>query len=145
MDALSEVFRTIHLEQTTCYQVELFAPWGLQMVRFDGAVFWVVLQGSCWLEVDSIETALPLIGGDLVVLSQGQSYALRDSLPEPLHEGLKSSTINFDALLQTHSEDTGVVRIGEAGLPTTLMYGRLQFEPLSSNPILSSLPPLIVV
>ena len=144
MDALSEVFKTIHLEQTTCHRVELAAPWSLQMSQFEGAEFWVVLQGSCWLEVDGIETALPLVGGDLIVLPQGQRYTLRDSLPKQLPDR-DSAAIDFDALLQTRLDETSTVQIGTEGLPTTLMQGRLQFEPLSENPILAALPPLIVV
>lgn len=145
MDALSEVFRTIHLEQTNCCQIEVAAPWGLQVEKFDGAVFWVVLRGSCWLEVDGIETALPLVGGDLIVLPQGQRYTLRDSPTKTLPRPLESPVLDFDTVLQTHADEAGVVRIGSGGLPTTLMYGYLQFEPLSENPILSALPPLIVI
>lgn len=153
VDALSEVFRTVHLEQTTCRQVELSAPWGLQGSEGTEAVLWVVLQGSCWLKVEGINTPLPLVGGDLILLPHGQPYTLHDQLPQPHRDPERISdaarpvaATDFDALLHAHPNQTGsIVHLGQGGLSTTLLYGCLRFEPLSQNPILSALPPLIVV
>lgn len=140
MDALSEVFRAIHLKSTTCYRLELFAPWAVQMKPFDGAIFLVIVRGSSWIEIEGIDTPMPLVGGDLVVLPKGQQHTLRDSLTP------NCSVIEFDELLRTDSEDAlTVLQAGGAGLPTTVMYGRFSFEPLPENPLLSALPPLLVV
>ncbi|MCU0533561.1 MAG: AraC family transcriptional regulator [Hydrococcus sp. RU_2_2] len=138
MDALSEVFKTVCLERTTCYRMELSAPWGVRMEAFDGAIFLVMVRGSGWLEVDGIETQLPLVGGDLVFLQKGQAHTLREC-PE-------SHVIDFDRLLDAQTDEVQkALHIGGAGLSTTVMYGRLQFEQLSENPLLSALPPLIVI
>ncbi|UBF24011.1 AraC family transcriptional regulator [Kovacikia minuta CCNUW1] len=140
MDALSEVFRSIHLESTRCYRLELAAPWAITMNAFEGAVFLVVVRGSSWLQIEGIDTPMPLVGGDLVILPKGQPHTLRDSLSE------SHSTIEFEQLLQADSDEAPtVLKAGGTGLPTTVMYGRFSFEPLPENPLLSALPPLLVV
>ncbi len=146
MDALSEVFRTIQLESTACYRVELSAPWAVQMAPFEGAVFLVVVRGSSWLEVEGIETQMPLVGGDLVVLPKGQRHALRDSPSEMTQARLDNPMTEFDHLLQTHADAPApVLQVGGSGLSTTVMYGRFRFIPLPENPLLSALPPLLIV
>jgi AraC family transcriptional regulator, alkane utilization regulator len=88
---------------------------------------------------------MPLVGGDLVVLPKGQRHALRDSPLEPFHEH-SNSMIEFDQLFQTQAEDSfNVLHLGGAGLSITVMYGRYSFTPLLENPLLSALPPLLIV
>ena len=136
MDALSEVLKTLQLENTICWRVELSTPWGLQIADYDGAVFCVVTRGSCWLEAESLEMPLPLVGGDLVVLPCGQKHVLRD---EP-----NSSSIDLEDFSLTNQNE--VLRFGGGGLSTNLVYGRLRFEQLAvHHPLLSALPPLILV
>ena len=138
MDALSEAFKTIRLQSTACYHIEFSAPWGMQMPAFKGAVFLVVLTGSGWLEIEGIETQLPLVEGDLVFLQKGQAHAWREH-PE-------SHTINWNCF---HNEQINQTKntwhCGGSGISTKVMYGRLQFEQDSENPLISALPPLLVI
>ena len=145
MDALSEVLKTVHVESTACYRVELSAPWGVQMNQFDGTVFLAIIRGSGWLEVEGIETLMPLVGGDLVLLPKSQPHELRDSPPEASDQ-LDYSTTKFDDLLASHSDNnSGVLRAGGTGLSTTVMYGKFSYTPLPENPLLSALPPLLII
>ena len=145
MDALSEVLKTVHVESTACYRVELSAPWGVQMNQFDGTVFLAIIRGSGWLEVEGIETLMPLVGGDLVLLPKSQPHELRDSPPEASDQ-LDYSTTKFDDLLASHSDNnSGVLRVGGTGLSTTVMYGKFSYTPLPENPLLSALPPLLII
>jgi AraC family transcriptional regulator, alkane utilization regulator len=146
MDALTEVFKSIHFESTACYRVELSAPWEMQMAALNGAIFLVVVRGSVWLEVEGIETQIPLVGGDVVLLSKGQSHTLRDSHSKTLLDRLNNPVLEFDRLLEKHTVDSpNILHIGGGGLPTTVIYGRFCFTPLSENPLFSALPPLPIV
>jgi AraC family transcriptional regulator, alkane utilization regulator len=147
MDALSEVFKTIQIENTVCYRVELSAPWGIQMNEFNGTVFLVVIRGSGWLEVEGIETPMPLVGGDLVLLPKGQPHVLRDSPGEALEKHSNDPIIDFEQLLSSHTDNnnSNVLRTGGTGLSTTLMYGRVSYTPLPENPLLSALPQLLII
>lgn len=138
MDALSEVFKTVRIKSTACYRMEFSAPWGMRMPTFDGAIFLVVLMGSGWLEIEGIEAQLPLVEGDLVFLQEGQAHTWREH-PE-------SHTIDFDRFRSEQIDEMqNVWQLGGTGLSTSIMYGRLQFEQLSKNPLISALPPLIVI
>lgn len=146
MDALSEVFRTVSIERTTCYRIELTAPWGLQMAAFKGAVFLVILRGSGWLEVEGIEAQMPLAGGDLVLLPNGQPHALRDAPPERAEDPAAYPMIDFDRFLETQVEDrSNVFHFAGVGLATTVMYGRFCFASLPENPLLCASPPLLMI
>ncbi len=137
MDALSEVLKTVHLESAVCRRIELSAPWGWQMESYDGAVFFVITRGSCWLEADGLEIPLPLAGGDLVVLPRGQRHALRDDPKSPDVEGQDGLVAADEALQAFH--------LGGSGRSTTLVYGRFHLEEPTVNPLLTALPPLILV
>jgi AraC-like DNA-binding protein len=148
MDALTEVFKSIHLESTDCYRLELSASWEMSMAAFNGAIFLAVGRGSVWLEVEGMDTQIPLVGGDLVVLTEGQYHVLRDSHSKMLGERSHNSVIEieFDRLLQDRAVDRpNVLRIGGGGLSTTVIYGRFYFTPLSENPLLSALPSLLII
>ncbi|MEO0986928.1 MAG: AraC family transcriptional regulator [Cyanobacteria bacterium J06639_14] len=146
MDALSEVFRTVSIESTTCYRIELTAPWGLQMSAFKGAVFLVILRGSGWLEVEGMEAHMPLVGGDLVLLLNGQPHALRHAPPERAEESAAQPMIDFERFLETQAEDTSnVFCFDGVGLATTVMYGRFRFTNLPENPLLCASPPLLMI
>ena len=138
MDALSEVFKTVHIKSTACYRMDFSAPWGMRMPAFDGAIFLVVLMGSGWLEIEGIEAQLPLVEGDLVFLQEGQAHTWREH-PE-------SNAIDFDHFRSEQIDEMqNTWQLGGTGLSTSIMYGRLQFEQLSKNPLISALPPLIVI
>jgi AraC family transcriptional regulator, alkane utilization regulator len=145
MDALSEVLKTVQIESTACYRLELSAPWAVQMNEFKDTVFLAVVRGSIWLEVEGIDTQMPLISGDLVVLPKGQRHRLRDSLSETLNEYPNLPIIDFDDLLAKTKDNFNILRIGGFGLSTTMIYGRFSFSPLPENPLLFALPPLLVV
>ena len=138
MDALSEVLETVHLESVVCRRVELSAPWGLQFGSYDGAVFFVVSRGSCWLEAESVDSSLPLATGDFVVLPRGQKHILRDD-PNSFSAAGEDWLLTSDDLTQQISP------FKRSGLSTTLIYGRLHLDGLTANPILAVLPPMIVV
>ncbi|MGL5834457.1 MAG: cupin domain-containing protein, partial [Waterburya sp.] len=144
MDALSEVLKTVQIESTACYRLELSAPWAVQINEFNDTVFLAVVRGSIWLEVEGINTQMPLISGDLVVLPKGQRHRLRDSLAD-LDEYPNLPIIDFDDLLAKTKDNFDILRIGGVGLSTTIIYGRFSFSPLPENPLVSALPPLLVI
>ena len=138
MDALSEVFKTIHLKSTACYHIECSAPWGMRMPTFPGVAFLVVLTGSGWLEIEGIETQLPLVEGDVVFLQKGQAHTWRE---HPESQTINWNDFHNEQINKTHN----TWHCGGSGVSTKVMYGRLQFEQSSENPLVSALPPLLVI
>src|SRR5947209_474758 len=80
MDVVSDVLRTVRL-QNQCYgRLELTAPWGVEVEVRDppSAHFYIVSRGSGWLEVDGSSTAVPMASGDFVLLPKGGKHILRN-------------------------------------------------------------------
>ena len=61
---------------------ELSAPWGISFpAQTDRAVFYVLSQGRCYLEVEG--GPVTLVGGDLAMIPHGAAHSLRDRPETP--------------------------------------------------------------
>jgi AraC family transcriptional regulator, alkane utilization regulator len=57
MDVLSDVLTTVRLHSAIHFCPELSAPWGIEVLaQRDRAIFYVLSRGSCYLEVDGLES-----------------------------------------------------------------------------------------
>jgi AraC-like DNA-binding protein len=141
MDALTDILRAIHLQGSVHFRTELAAPWGMAIPASEAAQFHVLRRGRCWLTMNATAPAGPLRldAGDVVLLPRGHAHALADD-PATRHEPLQE-------LLQRHhpEEHPGPLRLGGDGEPATLICGYFTFAPGAVHPLLSVLPPLIVV
>ncbi len=137
-DVLTDVLETVRVGAACYGRVEAAAPWGFGVeADEEDAKFHVVLSGECWLEVERQEP-VHLRGGDLVALPHGHAHALRDvpSSPiRPLRELFTGSSGKCQAS----------INVGGEGASATLVTGSFHFEDRRNNPLLSVLPPLIVL
>jgi AraC-like DNA-binding protein len=140
MDVLTDVLRTVRL-QNQCYgRLELTAPWGVEV---DGSEppsshFYAVLRGSGWLQVDGSSQAVPLAGGDLVLLPRGARHLLRDDLT--------TRAVAMARILAGRVKAPGgVIRYGGGGAPASIVGGHFTFEGGGSGALLEGLPPMIHV
>lgn len=138
MDALTEVLQTTHLHSHFLGRAELSAPWGIQVSQQKHATFHIVIQGSCWLDVDSLHESIPIAAGDLVVIGQGHGHSIRSDR--------QTSAIMLEELLAKRSPDSdSLLSFGGGGIKTTLACGDLYFEDWDNNPLIAALSPLILV
>jgi AraC-like DNA-binding protein len=151
VDAITDIFNTMHVTAVVNGKVEATAPWGLahraedqakhaghsktRVSPFHLAHFAMVSRGNCWLSVQDISDPIPLTGGDCFLVAPGVSYALRDH-PRTL-------TKSFCAVAPT--DGSNVFQHGGGGVPTTIITGLLSFEALSLKPITQLLPKLILI
>lgn len=138
MDALTEILKSVKLHSTVHCRSEFSAPWGVQIEAMADASFHVVLRGHCWLEVEGEDEQIPLVGGDLVVLPTGVAHALRDCPNSPV--------VTLRELL-SHRPCQGQLTLsyGGGGTGTTVLCGKASFENRELNPLLSALPPLLLI
>jgi AraC-like DNA-binding protein len=151
VDAITDIFRTMHVAAIVHSRLEATAPWGLMRNADDPGVksppagktisplqlahFGMVSRGNCWLAVDGIRDPIPLTGGDCFLLAPGISYSLRDN-----------TRTRAKSFCEVAPKDrTNVVHYGGGGAPTTLISGFLSFERLSLRPITQLLPSLILI
>src|SRR6266849_6076058 len=140
MDVLTDVLRTVRL-QNKCYgRFELTAPWGIEVEVSDprSSHFYVVSCGSGWLEVDGSSQAVPMAGGDLILLPKGGRHVLRDD------PGTRAVPIT-QILAGHHGASGHVCHYGGVGAPASIVAGHFTFEDGVGDPLLESLPPLIHV
>jgi AraC-like DNA-binding protein len=138
MDALTEVLKAIQLYSTVHCRSEFSAPWGLQIDKSENAAFHVILQGKCWLELSNLDTPIPLTSGDLVVFPTTIEHTLRDALDSPV-------TKLTDLLENCPYVEPLTLSYGGGGTPTVVLCGDAWFEEKETNPLLTALPPIILI
>jgi AraC-like DNA-binding protein len=140
MDVLTDVLRTVRV-QNKCYgRFELTAPWGIEVEVSDprSAHYYVVSQGGGWLEVEGGSQAVAMAGGDLALLPKGGRHVFRD--------GPGTRSIPIEQVLAGHHDASGrIVRHGGVGALASIVAGRFTFEDGVGDALLESLPPLIHV
>lgn len=142
MDLLTDVLNTFHLRTAFMHRGQMKAPWGIRFTAsptWSGAAFHVVTEGRCVLEtLDSTEPPLYLEAGDFVLLPHGQGHNMRDSEGTPVY--------SLEFLLANGAEDeTGTLRCGGDGVQTTLICGEFHLENSATIPLLSALPPILLI
>jgi len=137
MDVLSDVLRMVRVTSQIRCRGEFTAPWGMEVAaRPETIPFYVMAQGSGYLEMDGLPAPVALVSGDVVMLSQGSAHRLRDS-PQ-------SAVTPLDAMME-HGGCNGTHRVmrGEGhGAPTTLIAGTFTIVN-RVHPILSGISPLV--
>jgi AraC-like DNA-binding protein len=112
--------------------------WGFKVENRDHARFHYVMSGQCWLEAQGEGDPVRLDAGDLVILTAGQAHTLRDDL--------SSSVEPLADLLQRLPLDGKKNFVWEnGGECTTMVCGGFRLEERTANPLLESLPPLLVI
>ena len=152
LDPISDVFRTLHVTAFGQQRLEATAPWGLRgggaqaeekasnagktNSPRDLAHFAMLSRGNCWLNVEGIAEAIPLTGGDCILLDRDTSIVMRDSP----HTSPKWSFGEIAAKAKSN-----VAHCGGGGAPTTIVCGSLSFDRASLKPITQLLPNFILI
>ena len=130
-----QMLRGIRLRSSIYFCPQFRQPWGISVAR-NCAVFHIVTQGSCWLQVKGLPTPAHLATGDFVVVTRGTEHTMRDSQSTP--------AVNFFELVKNHSGNkNSPFLLGGRGLVTSLVCGGMVFENVAIDPLLAILPPLL--
>ncbi|WP_030377242.1 MULTISPECIES: AraC family transcriptional regulator [unclassified Streptomyces] len=78
MDVVSDAISAVHLGHPWSHRLRTSGNWCVRLDRYDGAGFYVVLKGHCWLLTDGGDP-LSLGVGDAVLLPHGTGHVLADS------------------------------------------------------------------
>ncbi len=137
-DVLTDVLETVRVGAACYGRVEAAAPWGIGVdADEEGAKFHVLLCGECWLDVEGQEP-IHLSGGDLVAIPHGHAHSLRDVPGSPIRP-------LADLITAPSGKCQSSIVLGGDGVSATLVTGSFRFEDRRNNPLLSVLPPVIVL
>jgi AraC-like DNA-binding protein len=143
MDVLSDVLRTIRLEGALFFNAELRAPWCFQVPRGSDiaqvlkpdapqmAIFHLVLEGSCWAQVD---------GGQPVRVAQGELVTIPHGQAHVLGSGLQHAAVEISGVLRPRVPELARVRYGGDGERALLVCGWFAYENTAPNPLIQALP-----
>ena len=132
----ADLLRSIRLRRSFYFLPELHAPWGFRIAG-KGTVFHIVVEGTCWLEVERV-APIPLSAGDFVVVPRDSAHLMRDARTTAVEDF-------FDLVKRRAPDERGAFRAGGDGPVTKLVCGGMQFENGPTDSLLAVLPPLIHV
>lgn len=131
MDVLSDLLQSIRLNGAVYFQHAFTAPWGMHMPSSSVAHFHIVVEGACWLQTE--DERVRLTAGDVVLLLQGDTHRIADSL--------ETACVSGDRVLQAYQNDEQLFQ-GDA-VDTVLICGHFEFERSMDHPLVRSLPPVL--
>ena len=134
-EALDGLLKYLPVDATVFCRAELSAPWGVFSEQTPFAVFHALVRGGGLLWLGD-EAPLPLAEGDLLLLPRGTRHEMASDAGAD-KVALQSLPPIDDGQL------VGCVKHGGEGAPTSLLCGKLCFEPHAANTIVDLLPPLI--
>lgn len=146
---IEEALRLVHLSSAVFLRGEFEAPWSfvslgpqeyaaaLSPSAASLVLFHIVLEGSCWVRLETGEQVTVGVG-EAVVLPYGDRHLMGspgDSAPVPVAQLLPP--LPWTTM--------PVMRLGGGGSPTRILCGYLHCEDLLFHPLLRALPGLIHV
>lgn len=134
MDLLSDVLSLFDTRSSHFAGLRAGGDWAIAFPPPDGIKFNAVREGSCWLGVEGVETAVQLHTGDCFLLAPGRAFTLASTPGWPAADALQ---------VYRHAEH-GVASHGAGEKDFFLVGGRFAFGDEASI-LLDCLPPLIHV
>jgi AraC family transcriptional activator of mtrCDE len=136
---LSEILQHVRLTEMECALIEMTAGRGGIFVAMQ-PTFHFVMEGTCHLSADDGSFDVELAAGDFVVVPHGRRHNVSD------RPGVKTVPArDAERVPMALERDVPVVlRFGGGGTPAfRILSGVFRFPPLTANPIVSALPPLL--
>ncbi|VCU71140.1 Xylose operon regulatory protein [Pigmentiphaga humi] len=139
MDVLSEVLSGCRAESATTGRFTLHAPWSLESVGIDGAVFRIARGAPYWIHLEGAQP-LQVSAGDLLLLPRGGRHVISSAPGLPATPFTK---VLADYGMKERGEKPLVFSVGGAGTPTELFTTIVNYGPAGRNAVLRFLPRVI--
>jgi len=136
-DTVADLLAGLRVHSSVYCLSDLSAPWGFAVDDASTAKFHLVLEGSCWLRAGDLDP-VRLGTGELVILPRGERHSVSD--------GPGSPVIGLDRVIAGHPLDANArLRYGGDGSRTRLLCGGFTLSEPMPGPLLTLLPPILVV
>ena len=90
MDPLSDIVGLLHPHDCVAAGLDAGGDWRVRFDRHAGLKCNAVLEGSCWLRVEGMDTPLRLEAGDCAILPHGRPFVLS---ARPMEDGVDAAAI----------------------------------------------------
>ncbi|MFF4520176.1 AraC family transcriptional regulator [Streptomyces bluensis] len=135
MDVVSDAISVVHLGHPWSHRVRTRGSWCARLDPYDGAGFYVVLKGRCWLLPDS-GAPVRLGVGDAVLLPHGAGHVIADS---PVDAAVaQEKAVPFEQWL----EETGPRALPDRD-DTEMLCGKYWLDCSRIHPLVAELPEVV--
>ncbi|MFD6161961.1 cupin domain-containing protein [Nocardia sp. NPDC060256] len=134
MDVVSDAISVARLGHPCSRRMRLHGSWSVRLDPYDGAGFYIVLKGSCWLLIDG-NTPVSLRVGDAVLLPHGAGHVIADS---PIDAALAKQAITFEQWLEQTQSGARPDRV-----ETEMLCGTYWLDCNRMHPLMAELPALV--
>jgi AraC-like DNA-binding protein len=155
MDVLTDVLNSLHIQGALYFEVEAGQPWVLvnppmnligsfMLPEVEHVIpFHIMLEGEGWAKSDS-DTLPPkrLESGDVVMFPMGSRHSLSSNIDNWQGTAAESS---FYQQTAAKEQPFTAVKLGEDGTRAYLVCGYIGFNAKPLNPVLNTLPKMLVV
>lgn len=138
MDTLSQILDDIHLSGGEFRYIQANAPWAYDFRTEGRAGFHLVLTGQAWI-YPAGEEPVCLEPGDIALIMNGRDHALAGERLAAPPAGLP----DLVPFIQGHNRE--LVKLGGGGAATTLLSARCMLDADLGKPLLTALPPVLVM
>ncbi|MFJ9623784.1 cupin domain-containing protein [Streptomyces sp. NPDC101181] len=135
MDVVSDAISAVHLGHPWFYRMRTNGKWCARLDPYDGAGFYVVLKGNCWLLTDN-GALVSLSVGDAVLLPHGTGHVIADSPVDST--AAAQSAVPFEQWL---AEAGPGVRPDRGG--TEILCGKYWLDCSRMHPLMTELPEVV--
>jgi AraC-like DNA-binding protein len=135
MDVVSDAISAAHLGHPWFHRLRTGGSWCARADPYDGAGFYVVLKGHCWLLTDG-SAPVPLGVGDAVLLPHGTGHVIADS---PVDTAVaKHEAVPFEQWLVGTEP-----RTEPAHYETETLCGKYWLDCSRMHPLMAELPEVV--
>ena len=133
MDALSQIFGSLRVENALYTRFETAAPWGHRVTHRGRIKFVFVVAGACWLRTRALPEPTLLGAQDLFLVLDGEPYELSDTADSDCVD-----CIGLESLREGY-----LIRYGGGGARSTLVSVAFEVDATEAESLLLVLPHFI--
>jgi AraC-like DNA-binding protein len=136
-DPLADVLKTIRLSGSAYFCSDFTSPWGMDISAGEQGMFHVVINGSCYLQLENNEEVIHLQQGDIVAFPTGGAHWISDHEKSPR----LPATEVVEKILAGNNP---FINLGSALTASdktdTLLCGAFSYDRAIKHPFLNDLP-----
>ena len=142
-DTLADVLKTIRLSGSAYFCSDFTSPWGMDIAAGVEGMFHVVINGSCYLQLDKSDEIISLQQGDIVAFPTGGAHWLSDDEKSPRLAGeevVGNIIAGNNPFSPSESAKNSDASNNSASNSSTLLCGSFSYDQSIKHPFLNDLP-----
>lgn len=134
-DPLSDVLSILKPRSYIAGGFDLGGAWSIQFNAHSGIKCYALMSGACFLDVEGVAEAVPLEGGDCVLLPNGRRFRITNNLR------LAPASLEDLRLEDWHG---GIATLNGGG-DAMLLGGHFAFDGAQADMLMAAMPPVVLL